>query len=129
MREDCLLCRAERVTDWHFEDDECWVTDCLVCRTPMIVWRPHGLPDPELETRLLTHLERIATERYPGGFWIDPERRRIPDHWHAHARPADGFFDPPATSTAASVEPDRRRQGPHTLGAHTPIRLGTTGGM
>ena len=94
MTGDCLLCRAERVTDWHFEDDECWVTDCLVCRTPMIVWRPHGLPDPELETRLLAHLERIATERYPGGFWIDPERRRIPDHWHAHARPADGFFDP-----------------------------------
>jgi hypothetical protein len=20
--------------------------------------------------------------------------RRIPDHWHAHARPAGGFFDP-----------------------------------
>ena len=27
-------------------------------------------------------------ERYPGGFWIDPERRRIPDHWHA--RPSRG---------------------------------------
>jgi hypothetical protein len=93
-KEDCLLCRAERVTDWHFEDDECWVTDCLVCRTPMIVWRPHGLPDPELETRLLARLEGFAMERYPQGFWIDPERRRIPDHWHAHARPADGFFDP-----------------------------------
>ena len=36
---DCMLCRAERVTPWHFEDEECWVTDCLVCRTPMIVWR------------------------------------------------------------------------------------------
>ena len=94
MKRDCILCRAERVTDWHFEDEECWVTDCMVCRTPMIVWRPHGLPDPELEHRLLAHLERIATERYPDGFWIDPERRRIPDHWHAHARPADGFFDP-----------------------------------
>ncbi len=72
MRQDCLLCRAERVTDWHFEDEECWVTDCMVCRTPMIVWRPHGLPDPELEHRLLEHLERIAAERYPDGFWIDP---------------------------------------------------------
>ena len=27
-------------------------------------------------------------------WWIDPERRRIPDHWHAHARPGGGFFDP-----------------------------------
>lgn len=91
---DCLLCRAEHVTPWHFEDEECWVTDCLVCRTPMIVWRPHGLPAPDLETRLLERLERIAGERYPAGYWIDPQRRRIPDHWHAHARPQDGFFDP-----------------------------------
>jgi hypothetical protein len=91
---DCLLCKAEHVTPWHFEDEECWVTDCLVCRTPMIVWRPHGLPEDELEARLLERLERIATERYPNGFWVDPERRRIPDHWHAHARPEGGFFDP-----------------------------------
>jgi hypothetical protein len=92
---ECLLCRAERVSAWHFEDDECWVADCLVCATPMVVWRTHGLPDPHDEARLLSHLERIAVERYgDGGYWIDPERRRIPDHWHAHARPAGGFFDP-----------------------------------
>ena len=91
---DCLLCRAERITTWHFEDDVCWVTDCLVCMTPMIVWRAHGLPEPEREDLLLERLGAIAAERYPDGFWIDGERRRIPDHWHAHARPKDGFFDP-----------------------------------
>jgi hypothetical protein len=94
-RADCLLCRAERVTAWHFEDDECWVADCLVCATPMIVWRSHGLPEPEDEARLLERLGSVAVERYgDGSYWIDPERRRIPDHWHAHARPAGGFFDP-----------------------------------
>jgi hypothetical protein len=93
--EDCLLCSAERVTDWHLEDAQCWVADCLVCRTPMVVWRTHGLPDPVLEERLLDALRRIASERYGvDGFWIDGERRRIPDHWHAHARPAGGFVDP-----------------------------------
>ena len=47
------------------------------------------------EARLLGHLERIAAARYGGeGYFVDPERRRIPDHWHAHARPAGGFFDP-----------------------------------
>ncbi len=91
---DCLLCSAERVTLWLFEDDQCWVADCLVCATPMIVLREHGLPDPELEARLLSLLSELAAARYPGGFWIDAERRRIPDHWHAHARPAGGFFDP-----------------------------------
>jgi len=91
----CLLCTAERVTVWHFEDEECWVADCMVCATPMVVWRMHGLPDTTLEARLIWRLEEIATARYGDqGYWIDPERRRIPDHWHAHARPAGGFFDP-----------------------------------
>jgi hypothetical protein len=66
----------------------------MVCMTPMIVLRSHGLPDPTDEARLLERLERFASKRYPDGYWIDPERRRIPDHWHAHARPAGGFFDP-----------------------------------
>lgn len=92
---DCLLCSAERVTEWLHEDDECWVADCLVCMTPMVVWRPHGLPAEATEAELITRLEGIAAARYgDDGYWIDPERRRIPDHWHAHARPAGGFFDP-----------------------------------
>ena len=94
-RDDCLLCRAERVTAWHFEDDRCWVADCIVCATPMIVWRSHGLPERDEEAELLDRLEVVAAQRYgPEGYWLDPERRRIPDHWHAHARPAGGFFDP-----------------------------------
>jgi hypothetical protein len=95
MDEDCLLCTAERVTDWLLEDDVCWIADCLVCMTPMIVWRTHGLPDPELEASMVERLEHVAAARYgEGGYYVDPERRRIPDHWHAHARPAGGFFDP-----------------------------------
>jgi hypothetical protein len=95
MSDDCLLCTAERVTAWHFEDDECWVADCLVCGTPMVVWRVHGLPDRDLEDRFLDVLAGIAATRYGDeGYWIDPTRRRIPDHWHAHARPAGAFFDP-----------------------------------
>ena len=91
--DDCLLCAAERVTAWHFEDEECWIADCLVCSTPMVVWRVHGLPDENVERRLLSRLEEAAAERWgPDGYWIDPIRRRIPDHWHAHARPQGGFF-------------------------------------
>ena|SRR5438094_6441199 len=91
--ESCLLCRGERVTAWHYEDDVCWVADCMVCATPMIVWRQHGLPDDETEGALLGRLAAVAEDRYGSeGFWIDGERRRIPDHWHAHARPAGGFF-------------------------------------
>ena len=93
--DECLLCSAERVTPWLFEDADCWIAECLVCRTPMVVWRAHGLPDGELEATLLERLGAVAGDRYgDDGYWIDGERRRIPDHWHAHARPAGGFFDP-----------------------------------
>jgi hypothetical protein len=95
VTDDCQLCTAERLTDRLHEDEDCWVAECIVCRTPMVVWRTHGLPDAELEATLLAHLERVAAERYgDGGYFVDAERRRIPDHWHAHARPAGGFFDP-----------------------------------
>lgn len=91
----CQLCDAEPLTDRLHEDDLCWVADCLVCMTPMVVWRTHGLPEPEVETALLEVLELVAAARYGvEGFYVDAERRRIPDHWHAHARPAGGFFDP-----------------------------------
>jgi hypothetical protein len=61
----------------------------------MVVWRVHGHPDSEVQARLLEHLERLAATRYGDeGYWVDGRMRRIPDHWHAHARPAGGFFDP-----------------------------------
>ena len=54
-----------------------------------------GSPRRISKRRCSGRLERIAGDRYgKDGYWIDPERRRIPDHWHAHARPAGGFFDP-----------------------------------
>ena len=48
-----MLCTAEPLTDRHYEDDDCWVGDCVVCMTPMVVWRTHGLPDADLEAALL----------------------------------------------------------------------------
>ncbi len=91
----CPLCEAEVLTARHFEDEECWVADCMICATPMVVLRMHGMPDPGSEGRLLAHLERVAASRYgEDGYYVDGRMRRIPDHWHAHARPAGGFFDP-----------------------------------
>jgi hypothetical protein len=92
---DCELCLAHRMTKWFYSDDECWIAECMVCDTPMVVWRPHGLPDAETEARLLDRLSAVADDVYgPGGWWKDGLRRNIPDHWHAHARPGAGFFAP-----------------------------------
>jgi hypothetical protein len=84
----CALCAAEPLTPWFHEDDRCWVAECLICRTPMVVWRRHG-PDPPPADRehMLTVLSGVAAARLgPSGYRIDPVMRRIPDHFHAHAR-------------------------------------------
>lgn len=90
----CVLCAAEKITPWHHEDELCWVADCLVCATPMVVWRSHGMPDPATREAILKRLGRVADAVYPGGWWLDGEMRQIPDHFHSHARPKGGFFGP-----------------------------------
>jgi len=54
----------------------------------MVVWRQHGpTPPPASVDLMVSHLARVATARFgEGGFSIDREMRRIPDHFHAHAR-------------------------------------------
>ena len=95
----CALCAAEQLTPWFHTDDRCWVAECLICRTPMVVWRRHG-PDPPAPDRdhMLARLAEVAAARLDGAFRIDPVMRRIPDHFHAHARdPAwPGFAASPA---------------------------------
>ena len=85
---ECDLCEAARITPWHHEDDVCWVADCEVCDVPMVVWRRHGTEPPPGEVdHMLTHLTRVATDRFGvDGFTIDRNMRQIPDHFHAHAR-------------------------------------------
>jgi hypothetical protein len=88
----CLLCAAERITPWYHEDDVCWVADCEICATPMVVWRWHGTnpPAPDLE-HMLDRLATVADEVFDGHY-VDGNMRNIPGHFHAHARPRGGFF-------------------------------------
>ena len=92
MRDDCMLCRAEHITPWYHEDEVCWIAECEICETPMVVWRQHGVHPPEEHlSHMLGHLKSVA-QRQIGDHWLDRHMRNIPDHWHAHARPAGGFF-------------------------------------
>ena len=78
------------------------MADCLVCATPMIVWRTHGLPDAEVDGSCWGGSARWPPTE-PGGYWIDGERRRIPDHWHAHARPGGVLRPEPLGSVGGDV--------------------------
>ena len=84
----CDLCEAARLSEWHHEDDVCWVADCEVCGVPMVVWRQHGPTPPEGDIEhMLAQLTRVADARFgPGGWSVDRVMRQIPNHFHAHGR-------------------------------------------
>ncbi len=76
----CDLCEAARITPWFHEDDVCWIAECEICATPMVVWRWHGT------RRRPTDLAHMHAElaRVAGGEFSRPLRRRQ----HAqHPRP------------------------------------------
>ena len=90
----CELCEAAKLTTWYFEDDTCWVADCEVCATPMVVWRVHGTdPDEATVDFMLERLGEAADARFGTGGWsYDRQMRQIPDHFHAHARDPQWWF-------------------------------------
>lgn len=90
--ETCLLCAAERITPWYHEDDVCWVADCEICATPMVVWRWHGNDVSDADrAHMMGCLASVADQVFDGHY-VDGHMRNIPDHFHAHARPEGGFF-------------------------------------
>ena len=92
--DNCDLCEAARITEWFHEDDICWIAECEICATPMVVWREHGVDPPDVDRKhMLDRLAEVATAQF-GDHWVDGHMRNIPDHFHAHARPAGAFFGP-----------------------------------
>ena len=89
----CDLCAEERLTEWFYEDPDCWIAECTICAVPMVVWRNHDhLPPPEVKAMLARKLAAVVSEHFDFAHYVDDDMRRIPDHYHAHARPQGGFF-------------------------------------
>ena len=88
MSVNCDLCEAAVVTTRYFEDELCWIADCEICLVPMVVWREHDpSPGDDVRLRLLASLGSVANVVLGEGAWsVDDHMRRIPDHYHAHAR-------------------------------------------
>ncbi len=102
---ECLLCQAEKITPWYLDDELCWIAECTICVLPMVVWKSHD-PDPDAATKAELHrrLAEVVGEHFTFDHWIDDEMRRIPDHYHAHARPVGGFFGSPELRRAAPTD-------------------------
>ena len=112
--ENCELCEAARFTHWYFEDELCWVADCEVCATPMVVWKRHGTDPPVADlAAMLARLTEAGEERFgPGGGVVDQVMRQIPDHFHAHYRDADWMSrrwnEPPSRYTGVGTPRETR---------------------
>ena len=98
----CDLCEAARITHWFHEDDVCWIAECEICDTPMVVWRWHGIdPSPDDLAHMHGELARVTAAVFDGAL-----RRRQ----HAqHPRPLPRPRSPPraassGTATAATAE-------------------------
>ncbi|MDH2903031.1 MAG: hypothetical protein PXZ08_03660 [Actinomycetota bacterium] len=91
----CELCEAAPLTPRYYDDAECWIADCLICRVPMVVWRVHdATPPPEVHRRLVERLTTVAEKEFLGrGWYFDDHMRNIPDHYHGHARPVESVGD------------------------------------
>jgi hypothetical protein len=89
----CELCEAARLTEWFYEDDECWIAECDACAVPMVVWRIHDpLPPREVKDVLHARLAAVVKSHFDYEHYVDDNLRSIPTHYHAHARPRGGFF-------------------------------------
>ena len=101
---DCDLCEAARITPWFYEDDLCWIAECEICATPMVVWREHDAnPAPDVKSELHVRLAAVVEEYFSFEHYVDDNMRNIPDHYHAHACPSAASS---ATVTRQETPPD-----------------------
>ena len=91
---DCPLCKlcfgGLVITKKYYEDSDYIIVDCATCKTPMIVYKGHGLKDIPQHNQsgiyriFQKHVKEIG--RFPDQWTVDMVNRTIKDHWHAHAR-------------------------------------------
>ena len=88
----------------------CWIAECEICYVPMVVWRHHGTEPPaEHFHHMHEQLARVAAEQLTVEHYVDDNMRNIPDHYHAHARPAG---DSSAMGSGRTPVPDPDRFDP-----------------
>jgi len=76
----CPLCREEKLTEWLYEDEICWVAYCKTHPNKiLIVLKRHTAYPTQKE---LTHLKKITLKLFPEKHFREP--KSIRDHFHLH---------------------------------------------
>lgn len=81
MSESCLLCKARRYTKKYYEDRLFWISDCLHCGKPIIVFRSHAENISERQKeRAMELIKSVLGE----SSYFSAGLPLIKDHWHEH---------------------------------------------
>jgi hypothetical protein len=88
LKKPCELCEAAPITRRYHEDALCWIADCKACKVPMVVYREHGVAPPASHLEHMIETLKMCGRPRRGGYVVDDSMVSIPDHYHAHLRPA-----------------------------------------
>ena len=101
--------RRHRLTEWFYEDDECWVAECESCCVPMVVWKAHDPSPPRSSGRITARLSRCPDH---GSSWVDRAQ---------YSYALQPTLDPWRTSTVDVAEHLRRRSPSQLPRATAPV--------
>lgn len=76
----CDLCKKEKLTKWHWQDDLFWIADCKTCGTPMVVLNEHRMTLTMIEIQNMLNIIELLFPCKKIRF----EQRNTKDHLHWH---------------------------------------------
>ena len=76
----CELCKAEKITQWLYEGELCWVAFCKSHPNKLIMVLKRHTPHPTQKE--LHYMKQVIARRFPNNHWRGPHS--ILDHFHLH---------------------------------------------
>lgn len=79
---DCELCRAEKLTEWKYEDDVVFVCRCVSHPDKWLIVLKRHTSQPTQEE--MEYMRKIAERFFPSKQFRGP--KSIPEHFHLHEK-------------------------------------------
>jgi len=92
MTKYCSLCKVEDKNNLHYEDDICYICDCEICGSTIVVLKAHRKPiKNELEYMLNKAREQFDMNVNTFNFSVHENK----NHFHFHLKEFKGGADEP----------------------------------